>query len=149
MGIREVSAWAGLAITLLLYVPYFVDVFRDLAAGTASPAAVFGAMVSTMFLVVVASIVLHGGVALVARRQPRDERDALIESKAYKLAHLVLTGACLTVVFGVSYLAMVPAAVLPDPGLRPEFLSQVLLLGVVLAESAWYLTQAVCYRRGS
>ena len=44
---------------------------------------------------------------------------------------------------------MVPAAVLPDPGLRPEFLSQVLLLGVVLAESAWYLTQAFCYRRGS
>jgi hypothetical protein len=149
MGIREVSAWAGLAITLLLYVPYFVDVFRDLAAGSASPAALFGAMVSTMSVVVVVSILVHGGVALAARRQPRDERDALIESKAYKVAHLMLTGACITVVFGVSFLAMVPAAVLPEPGLRPEFLSQVLLLGVVLAESAWYLTQAVGYRRGS
>jgi hypothetical protein len=149
MSFREKSAWASLAVMLLVFVPYFIRMFRlfrwrELTAGSA-----LGQFIGAVIFQVVLLVIVHIVIALRSRQESKDERDRAIESKAFRNAYFVLVSSGFVVIpcvigleFGI------------DPSslhrlLAPAFISQLLLLCFVVAEAAKYLTQIVSYRRGS
>jgi hypothetical protein len=149
MSFREKTAWAGLISTLVVFVPYFLHVFGLASRSELEPGRVTGAFVALVVFSVVLGIVSGIVVAVTSKQEAKDERDAAIESRAYRYAYFVLATLCFTAVGMVSVLALVRPA-LPDGRLlAPMLIGQVFLFCFVAAESTKYLTQALSYRRGA
>ena len=142
MSFREKGAWACLLLTVAVFVPYFAQIFRLFARDELKA----GSVITGFFIASIWQVLLHvvAKVVIVIRskREPRDERDAVIEAKAFRHAYWV---------FAYFAWCVIVIPVLPHPGqlLAPAFISQMLFLCFVLAEAARYLTQVVHYRRGS
>ncbi len=141
MSFREKSAWASLAIMLLVFVPYFVHMFRLFERGELNGGTVFGEFIGAVIFQVLLLIVAHIAIAIRSGQEQKDERDRTIESKSFKIAYYVLIASCFVAIPCVA-LALLSALTLP-------FLSQLLLACFVVAEAAKYVTQIICYRRGS
>ena len=147
---RELGAWASLMVTCFVYVPYFSWVsqrFLENRLGAGDLLGVFlGAVITQVFFLVVIHVVL----AIVLKDEPRDERDRIIEAKSSHLAYNILSIssviAAVWIVIGGVGSASVPEFM---RHLQPIFLSQVFLFLCILAETVKYLTQGICYRRGS
>ena len=146
---REKTAWLCLVTTIAVYVPYFAYVCRLLGGGGFRLWAVLGAL-----LVVIVIQSMLAGVAAVLltfrqRDEPRDERDAAIEARAYRSAYFVIAGLCSTLAISLPGLVASPGiAHGGDRGFTLLLASQVLLLCFVLAEATRYFTLAIGYRRG-
>ena len=141
MSFREKSAWACLITTITIWGPYFAYAFRLFSREH------YSSSVMTAFIVaVILSIVLNGGahivVAIRSRQERKDERDIAIESKSYRNAYFVL----IVLIWMVILAAPVGTQ---DRHFGPVFISQMVLLCFVVAETTYYLTTVVCYRRGS
>jgi hypothetical protein len=149
MSFREKTAWVGLVSTLVVFVPYFIYVFGLASRRELEPGPVTGAFVALVIFSILLGIVSGIVVAVTSKQEPKDERDAAIESRAYRHAYFVLATLCFTAVGLVSVLSLVRPA-LPDGRLlAPMLIGQVFLLCFVAAESTKYLTQALSYRRGA
>jgi hypothetical protein len=135
MSFREKSAWACLVTTLAVFVPYFLYAFT---AGQGTHLAGAIAIQAAINIAAQAFIAARSGV------EARDERDAAIESKSFRNAYLFLAVALVAAIATMIYAPADPAA-LNALG----FFGQVLLACFIAAESVKYLTQVVCYRRGS
>lgn len=148
MSFREKSAWASLAVMLVVYVPYFVHVFRLSGRGELKGGAVLGQFISAVFFQMFLLIVVHIAIAIQSRQQPTDERDRAIEATSYKIAYLALISSFFVALPSAISLvfALKPALVSSLVGL--PFLSQLLLLCFVTAEAMKYCAQILCYRRG-
>ena len=142
MSFREKGAWACLLITVAVFVPYFAQIFRLFARDELKASSV----ITGFFIASIWQVLLHVVAQIVivtrSKREPRDERDAIIESKSFRHAYGVFA-------FFVWAVIMVPALTRTGPLLAPAFISQMLFLCFVLAEATRCLTQVVCYRRGS
>ncbi len=149
MSFREKTAWVGLVSTLLVFVPYFLYVFGLAAKGDLNPGLVAGAFVALVLFSTVLGIASGILVAVTSKDEPKDERDAAIDARAYRFAYLVLAALCFTAVGAVSVLTLVRPALPSARVLAPMFIGQVFLLCFVTAESIRYLTQALAYRRGA
>lgn len=149
MSFREKTAWVGLVSTLVVFVPYFVYVFGLASRSELDAGPVAGAFVALVIFSIVLGIVSGIVVAVTSKQEPKDERDAAIESRAYRYAYFVLATLCFTAVGLVSVAALLRPA-LPDGRLlAPMLIAQVFLFCFVAAESTKYLTQALSYRRGA
>ena len=143
MSFREKGAWACLLITLAVFVPYFTQIFRLFARDELRASSI----ITGFFIASIWQVLLHVVAQIVivtrSKREPRDERDAIIESKSFKHTYWVFA-------FFV-WLVIMVAPVLTESGhlLTPVFISQMLFLCFVLAETTRYFSQVVCYRRGS
>jgi len=149
MSLREKSAWACLITSVVVFVPYFVFVFRLFAQGQLTGGEALGAFIGAVIWHAILTAAVHIAIAVSTREERADERDALIESRSFKYAYVVLT----TSVFG-AVPSVIGLGIGLDPGnasrfLTAVFLSQLILFCFILAEVVKYLTQAVCYRRGS
>ena len=149
VSFREKSAWASLAIMLVVFVPYFVGIFRHFARGELTGGYVLGEFLSAAAFQVVLLVVVHVAIAIRSGQESKDERDIAIESKAFRNAYFVLISSCFVIIPGVIALGFSL-----DPGsvnrlTAPAFLSQLLLLCFIVAEAAKYLTQVLGYRRGA
>ncbi len=82
LSYQEKLVWGQFLPMVLLYGYYFVRVSKG-RHGVAADSLV-GVLVGIAVIQVVCSIL----VAALAQREPRDERDRLIEYKAFKLAYL-------------------------------------------------------------
>jgi hypothetical protein len=139
MSFREKSAWACLVTTLIVFVPYFTHVFELLAEGRLTTGHAVTFFVLAVAFMVLLNVVAQIGIVIVSGRQPKDERDAAIESTSIRYAYFVLASTVGTLIFVAA----------PLPPLRDFVaLSQALFFCFVLAETVRYLTQVVCYRRG-
>ncbi len=149
MSLREKSAWICLVTTGVVFVPYFVFVFRLFGQQDHSLASYIGAFVVAVFWQIILNVGAQIYVTIRGGEEPKDERDVAIEAKAYRNAYLVLVSLAWTVPF----VALPVAAAMGQPVIPLSkgpllFISQLLLLSFVLAEMAKYLTQVICYRRG-
>jgi hypothetical protein len=118
LSYQEKSIWGSLVATLLVYGRYF-------ASGA------HGGLVGTIIVLVVIQIVCQIAIAVADKPQPKDERDRLIDAKAYRTAYLILvTGIilCMNIVAAPTVNAM--------------------LLALVAAETVKSVTQLYYYRRG-
>ena len=141
MSFREKSAWACVLTTLAVFVPYFVYVFWRFGHEELGTISVTPEFVAAVVFAVLLNIGVHIAIALRSRLAPKDERDRAIEATSFRNAYYVLLCCVGVIVFT------------PLPWLNGTrtlaLMNQVLLACFVVAEATWYLTQAVCYRRGS
>jgi hypothetical protein len=140
MSFREKSAWICLICMCIVFIPYFVHVFRLSAGADVDAGAIQHAIVAAIVFQTVLTIVAHIVVAVGTKRHTEDERDATIASRSYRDAYFVLA---VTVCGGLLPVMMW------GPAFPALYLSQFLLLAFVIAEVAHYLGQIIRYRFGS
>ena len=147
---RELGAWASLIVTCFVYVPYFSWVLRRFLEDRLGADDLLGVFLGAVFSQVFFLVVIHITLAIVLKEEPKDERDRIIEAKSSHFAYNVLSIssvlASVWIVIGGVASASVPEVM---RHLQPIFLSQIFLFLCILAETAKYLTQGICYRRGS
>ena len=147
MSFREKSAWACTITTLVVFVPYFANVFRRFGRDDLYSAPLLTAFIAAVIFAVILNVAAHIAIAIRSGREQRDERDLAIESKSLRNAYAVLAFSSMSIVC-----ALVAAASTPTPWhrlLAPAFVSQMLLLCFIVAETTKYVTQAISYRLGS
>ena len=132
---REQSIWGSLAITLIVYGYYFATVFSGAQPSQIDRTAL-ARLIGAVFVIVVIEIAYHILIVLKSKVEPKDERDILIETKAYRNAYLL-----------VADLFMLMGTVVVF-GLTPLLTVNLMLLSVVISEIVKYLTQLFFYRRG-
>ncbi len=139
MAYHEKVTWAALAANFLVWLPYFFYVAWLFAWGTYTPAAGLFALVGAIVLVSLLSIVIYVGVVRRTPKEPADERDAAIASRATRNAYYVVLALLALFVFSpVWWEQLVP------PGLTHQ-----LLLGCyVVAETVRLASRCWYYRRG-
>ena len=143
MSAREKGAWICLLTTVAVFGPYFVQVFRLLARGELTAGSVITAFFIASFWQVLLNVVVQVVIAIRSRHEPKDERDAVIESKSFRHAYWVFA------YFVWPVIMLAPLLAPGSPFLAPAFISQLVFLCFVLAEVTRYLTQVMYYRRGS
>ena len=146
---REKSAWITLGVLLVVFVPYFSFIFQLFAAKHLLAGAVLGAFVAATVFMILLGCVSHIALAICSRSEHQDERDRTIELKSFRIAYGILAVTAFCAIGAIMLLALPYGDVPGVPWLAPVFLSQVFFLCFVLAEVGKYLTQAICYRRGS
>ena len=117
LSYQEKSIWGALIATLLVYGQYF----------RSSPR---GNLVVTIVALVVIQIIFQTVIALADKPQPKDERDRLIDARAYK----------------AGYLALVTGVLVSMAVVKPTV--DTLLLALIAAEVFKSVAQLVYYRRG-
>ena len=147
---RELGAWASLIVTSFVYVPYFSWVARRFLENRLEAGDLLGVFLGAGMSQVFFLVAIHVAMAIVLKDEPKDERDRIIEAKSSHLAYNILSIAsviaAIWIVIGSVRFSAVPEVL---RFLHPIFLSQVFLFLCILAETVKYLTQGICYRRGS
>jgi heme/copper-type cytochrome/quinol oxidase subunit 2 len=137
MSFREKSAWIVMLTTLVIYGLYFWKIAQAAAAGDAESFHYGPLLIETVILLVIAQIVLMVVISIIRpkdARQPRDERERLIELKAVRIAFAVLSVCVLTV---CCYAAFYPSSF---------YTTNALLLSLVLSEIVRNAGQIAYYR---
>jgi|SRR4051812_10509379 len=157
LSFREKSAWVSLAVLLVVYIPYFCYVWTLADRGLLNIATAIGVFIAALFFQIVLAVVAQIVIAIRAKADPKDERDAAIDGKAFRNAYFVLTSAiCFAAVF-VVVMGLAHGAAKADPRvahvvrdlLSPAAATQILLSCLVISEIVKYGTQVFCYRRGA
>jgi ABC-type Fe3+-siderophore transport system permease subunit len=147
---RELGAWASLIVTGFVYVPYFSWVLQRFLENRLAADDLLGVFLGAVFTQIFFLVGIHVALAILLKEEPRDERDRIIDAKSSHLAYNILSilsvVAAVWIVIGGVASASVPEVV---RHLQPILLSQVFLFLCILAETVKYLTQGICYRRGS
>ena len=146
---RELGAWASLIVTGFVYVPYFSWVVRRFLENRLGAGDLLGVFVGAVITQVFFLVVIHITLAIVLKEEPRDERDRIIEAKSSQLAYNILSVTTVIAAVWIVIGGVVSAVPEVMRYLHPIFLSQVFLFLCILAETVKYLTQGICYRRGS
>jgi hypothetical protein len=136
LSYREKCIWGSLATTLVVYGYYFATVFSGTRPSEFNGTGVVRLM-SAVFVIVVIEVVYHIVIALTSKEEPKDERDILIEGKAYRNAYFLLV-ADLFMLMGTAVLF----------GLTSFLTVNLILFSVVVSEIVHSLTQLFLYRRG-
>ncbi len=149
MPFREKSAWACFITTVIVFVPYFLYVAFLFRRGILNPGAIIPAFVVAVIIQSVLTAAAHIGFVIRGRQEAKDERDVVIESKSFQYAYAVLVTTSFVAITIVAPFALMPRSVFTGPIMAFTFMSQIVLLCIILAEATKYGTRAVCYRRGS
>ncbi len=147
MSYQEKSILGSLLAMVIVYGYYFAGVLRRLGHPEFDAGSV-GRLIVAIIAIIVISIVYNIVLALESKPEPKDERDILIDSKAYRNAYFAFaTGAFL--VMGCVITAVLVRDAAPTRIIITPFLTvNLLLLFMVIAELVKYLTQLFYYRKG-
>ncbi len=144
MSYQEKSILGSLLAMVVVYSVYFAGTLRDIGRADFNGSSL-GRLIFTVIAIIVIEIVYHIALAIEGGVERKDERDILIECKAYRNAYLVLaTGAGLVITYFI-VAGLAGATRIP---LTPFLSVNVMLLFMVIAELTKSLTQLFYYRRG-
>lgn len=146
---RELGAWASLIVTACVYVPYFSWVLQRFLENRLGAGDLLGVFLGAVITQVFFQVVIHVALAIVLKDERMDERDRIIDAKSSHLAYNILSVSTVLTAVGIVIGGVVSAVPEVMRYLHPIFLSQVFLFFCILAETVKYLTQGICYRRGS
>jgi hypothetical protein len=149
ISFHEKSAWISLGVILVVFIPYFLNVFRLFASRSLNAGAVMGLFIAATIFTIILQVVLHIACTIFSPPEVTDERDRAIELKSFRVAYGILAVSLFLWVGAIVMLALPWKGFPNEAWLGPVFLSQVGFLCFVLAEVGKYFTQAVCYRRGA
>jgi hypothetical protein len=147
LSYQEKSILGSLLATVVVYGYYFVGALRSIGEGDLSSVHL-GRLIFAVVAIIAIQIVYHIVLSVEGGVERKDERDILIECKAYRNGYFSLaTGAFL--VIG----CVIMAALAGDPAgtritVTPFLIVNLVLLFMVLAELVKLLTQLFYYRRG-
>ncbi|MEX0708923.1 MAG: hypothetical protein WD078_13240 [Woeseia sp.] len=145
LSYQEKNIWGSL-IALFAGACWFLgDAIPAFLAGTPpSPERLAPWIFSIFLAVLVIELAYHVTLSVCARRDRRDERDALIEAKAGRNGYYVLGGGLIALGFHVGIWQLVGA----DPALNLSIAIVAIVTLLVLAESSHLVSKLVYYRRG-
>ncbi len=148
MTMREKIAWISLVSTVVVYVPYFTYVCRLALRQELFGWYVCAAFIGAVFAQSAVMIAAYFACAFRQRNEPKDERDAAVEARAFRHAYgvLVASGFALTIAVGLFFVMPVPRT--GDRQFAALLIAQLVLLCCVLAEAVRFLSLALGYRRG-
>lgn len=147
MSPREISTWASLASTLVIYAIFFAST----ASGAVRGSDQVGLFIALLCAQVAALVVFH--IVLAALRGPErtDERDRFIELRSFRHAYVVLvTGVAFVTVGYLAWGGIAAEQEAAAAGVAPPSVALVgnaILLCFVLAEIAKSGTEVILYRR--
>lgn len=142
LSFREKSIVGSLVAMLSIYGYYFATL-TGVATRRYFDAASLIRLIGAVVLIVAIEVVYHIVIAVSSRVELKDERDVLIESRAYRVAYFVLaTGV------GLLITAAIFANLVNDLPTTPYSTANLLLFFMVIAEAGKFLTQLVYYRKG-
>jgi hypothetical protein len=145
LSYQEKSIWGSLAAIVIAYGYYFSATLREFGR---SENANLGRLVLAVIMIVVIETVYQIVLAIASKEEPKDERDTLISSKAYRNAYFFLyggAGTLMTAALGLSVVSGIPGLGI---SITPYLILNVVLLLMVLAELVKFCTQLFYYRRG-
>ncbi len=147
LSYQEKSILGSLLAVVVVYGYYFASVLRD-ASRPEFDGGNIGRLVLAVIAIVVIEIVYHIVLALESRPEPKDERDVLIECKAYRNAYFLLATGAFLVIASVIMAGLARDAAPTRIIVTPFLTVNLVLLFMVLAELTKFLTQLFYYRRG-
>src|ERR1700759_4463879 len=104
---REKSAWISFAVILVVFIPYFLNVFRLFADRTLNAGAVVGLFVAATIFTIALQVVLHVACAILSPPEVTDERDRAIQLKSFRIAYGILA-VCLFLWIGAIVILALP-----------------------------------------
>lgn len=144
LSYQEKSILGSLVAMVVVYSIYFAGTLRDMGRGDFGGSSL-GRLIGTVIAIVVIEIVYHIALAIEGGVERKDERDILIESKAYRNGYFALaSGAGLVIAYFI-VAGLAGATRIP---LTPFLAVNLVLLFMVIAELTKSLTQLFYYRRG-
>jgi hypothetical protein len=147
LSYQEKSILGSLLAVVVVYGYYFASVLRNVSRPEFDGGSL-GRLMLAVIAIIVIEVVYHIVLALESKTEPKDERDTLIECKAYRNAYFLLaTGAALVITYVI--VAGLARDAAPTRIIVTPFLTVNLVLFVmVVAELMKVLTQLFYYRRG-
>ncbi|MGI9261566.1 MAG: hypothetical protein ACR2QR_06010, partial [Woeseiaceae bacterium] len=128
---------------------YFIQVFKVLTSNSSEAAATLPmVLVGVVITLILIEIAYHVVIAVGSRPEDGDERDALIEAKATRIAYFVLAAGCVTTI-GHTILNVYIEPDMADRLLvNPIMTANFILLSFILAEITGFAMQLYYYGRG-
>ena len=134
-------AWLLIGM-LVAYCPYFARVLRNVGQSQFAGEALESLIAAVVAIIIFESLSHITAPPAGVQPEPKDERDILIESKAYRNGYFAYgTGAFLVI-------SLVIVASLARILLTPFLVVNLVLLCMVLAEVVNFGTQLLYYRKG-
>ena len=147
LSYQEKSILGSLLAFVVVFGYYFAAVLRDLGRHE-FVAGMVGRLVLAVIAIVVIEIVYHIVLALESKPEPKDERDILIECKAYRNAYFLLASGAFLVIAWV-IMTNLASNVAPTRIAVTSFITvNLVLFFMVVADLMKFLTQLFYYRRG-
>jgi len=147
MSYQEKSILGSLLAVVVVYGYYFASVLRDFGHPEFDGGSL-GRLVFAVIAIVVIEIVYHIVLALESKPEPKDERDILIDCKAYRNAYFLFATGAFLVIGWVIMAGLVRDAAPTRIIITPFLMVNLVLLAMVVAELMKFLTQLFYYRRG-
>ena len=144
LSYQEKSILGSLITIVVVYGYYFAAVLRD----ARQPEFNLGRLVLAVIAIIVIEIVYHIVLAIEQKPEPKDERDILIASKAYRNAYFLLATGAFLVIACVVMAGLARDAAPTRIIVTPFITVNLVLFFMVLAELMKFLTQLFYYRRG-
>jgi hypothetical protein len=147
LSYQEKSILGSLLAMVVVYASYFASAFRHFGQSQFD-GGTLGRLIITVIAIVAIEIVYHIALALRARPEPKDERDLLIECKAYRTAYFAMFSGMSLV---ITWLIVAGLARVAAPGrisVAPFLMVNLILLVLVLTELLKFVAQLFYYRRG-
>ncbi len=147
MSYQEKSIAGSLVATLVVYGYYFAGVLRNIGEPEFA-AKGLGRLMLMVIAIIVIQIVYHIVLALESKPEPKDERDILIEAKAYRNGYFALATGAFLVIAVVIAAGLAREAAPTRIIVTPFLVVNLVLLFMVLAEVVKLVTQLLYYRKG-
>ena len=140
-NLEKRTSWF-LVMTLVIYGIYFARVLRNVGQSQFAGEALYRLIVAVVAIIGLEILYHITAPPAGVQPEPKDERDILIESKAYRNGYFAYgTGAFLVI-------SAVIAAGLAHISVTPFLVVNLVLLFMVLAEVVKLVTQLLYYRKG-
>lgn len=149
LSFQEKSIAGSLIITVVLFGWYFLQVFKVLAGDSSETSDVLPlVLIGVVVTLILVEIIYHVLIAVGSRPEDGDERDALIEAKATRIAYFVLAAGCITTIGHTILNASIEPDMADRVYVNPIMTANYILLSFILAEITGFAMQLYYYRRG-
>lgn len=147
MFYQEKSILGSLLAVVVVYGYYFANVLRDVGRPEFDGGSL-RRLVFAVIAIVVIEIAYHIVLALESKPEPKDERDVLIDCKAYRNGYFLFASGAFLVIAWVIMASLVRDAAPTRIIVTPFLMVNAVLLVMVVAELMKFLTQLFYYRWG-
>ncbi len=139
LSYREKIIWASLISTILIFGYYFIQAFKVFTNPDIENISLLSLFLGVVIFITVIQVTLIITLSIVNRKEAKadgDERDKLIEAKATRISHFILSAGAWTTAFGILITS------------SAFILINVLILFLIISEIVGFSLQLFYHRRG-
>lgn len=139
LSYREKIIWVSLISTILIFGYYFIQAFKVFTNPDIENISLLSLFLGLVIFITVIQVTLIITLSIVNRKEAKadgDERDKLIETKATRISHFILSAGAWTTAFGILITS------------SAFILINVLILFLIISEIVGFSLQLFYHRRG-